>query len=139
LAESLVKINNGHMITTIFNTTKQDAELPNPVVRVVQLRDHDVCETAMIGVAEQEKGRDDPGQSRGDGVMAKLRTDHLNSEKKSLHGLCFDYKTVFLPGDKLACTNAARHTIQLEPGVTPLIHDPTGYPKVKRKRQTDKC
>jgi hypothetical protein len=74
-----------------------------------------VGETAVIVVAEQEKGRDDPGQSRGQRVIAKLRTDHRNSEeKKSLHELCFDYQDVFfLPGDKLSCTNAVRHTIRL--------------------------
>jgi hypothetical protein len=44
---------------------------------VVDLKDHDVGETAVIGVAEQEKGRDDPGQSREERVIAKLRTDHL--------------------------------------------------------------
>jgi len=88
---------------------------------VLDLRDRDVVETSLIGVAEQEKGRDDLGQSRGERVMAKLRTGHLNSdEKKSLHELCFNYQdAVFLPGDKLSCTNAARHVIQLEPGLPP--------------------
>jgi len=122
LAESLVKVNNGHIITSILNTREQDVEVPNPVVKVVQLRDRDVVETAVIGMAEQEKGRDDPGQSRGQRVIAKLRTDHRNSEeKKSLHELCFDYQDVFfLPGNKLSCTNVVRHTIQLEPGVTTI-------------------
>jgi hypothetical protein len=55
---------------------------------VVELRDRDVGDTAVIGMAEREKGRDDPGQSRGERVIAKLRTDHLNSEeKKSLREL----------------------------------------------------
>jgi uncharacterized protein YllA (UPF0747 family) len=99
LAKSLVKVNNGHIITSILNTREQDVEVPNPVVKVVQLRDHNVDEIAVIGMAEQEKGRDDPGQSRGQRVIAKLRTNHLNSEeKKSLHELCFDYQDVFLPG-----------------------------------------
>ena len=88
LADSLVKVNNGHIITSILNTREQDVELPNPVVKVIELRDHDVVETVLIGVAEQEKGMDDPGQSREERVIAKLRTDHLNSEeKKSLHEL----------------------------------------------------
>ena len=122
LADSLVKVNNGHIITSILNNTEQDVELPYPVVKVAELRDHDVGETISIGVAEQEKDRNDPGQSRGERVVAKLRTDHLNSEeKKSLHELCFDCQDVFfLLGDKLSCTNAARHAIQLEPGVTPI-------------------
>ena len=91
LAESLVKVNNGHIITSILNTTEQDVEVPNRVVGGVELRDHDVGETTVIGMAEQEKGRDDPGQSRGERVTAKLRTDSPNSgEKKSLRDLCFD-------------------------------------------------
>jgi len=98
-----------------------------------------VGETAVIGVAEQEKGRDDPGQSRGQRVIAKLRTDHLNSEeKKSLHELCFAYQDVFfLPGDKLSCKNAARHTIQLEPGLTPINTRPYRLPE-SQKEEVDR-
>jgi hypothetical protein len=101
MAESLVKVNNGHIITSILNTRELDVELPKPVVKLVALRDCDVGETAVTGVVEQEKGRDDPGQSTGERVIDKLRTDHLNSEeKKSLYELCFDYQDVFfLPGD----------------------------------------
>jgi hypothetical protein len=107
LAESLFKVDSGHIITSIPNTTEQDVELPNPVVKVIEWRDSDVCETAVIGVTERERCRDDPGKSRGERVIAILRTDHLNSEeKKSLHELYFDYQDVsFLPGDKLSCTN----------------------------------
>jgi len=121
LANSLVKVNSGHVITSILNTREQDVEVPNPVVKVVVLRNHDVGETVLIGVTEQKKSRDGPRQSGGERVIAKLRADHLNSEqKKSLHELCFDYQDVFfLPGDKLSCTNAARHVIQLGQGVTP--------------------
>jgi len=139
LAESLIKVNNGHIITSILNTREQDVELPNPVVKVVQVRDRDVVETAVIGVAEQEKGRDGPGQSRGQRVIDKVRTDHLNSEeKKSLHEVCFDYQDVFfLPVDKLSCTNAARHTVQLEPGFTPINTRPYRLPE-SQKEEVDR-
>ena len=91
MAESLVKVNNGHIITSILNTTEQDVEVPNHVVKGVELRDRDVGETTVIRMEEQEKGRDVPGQSRGERVIAKLRTDRPNSgEKKSLRDLCFD-------------------------------------------------
>jgi hypothetical protein len=108
LPESLVNVNIGQIITSILNTREQDVELPKPVVKLVQLRDRDVSVTAMIGAAQQEKDRDDPDQSRGERVIAKLRTDHINSEeKKSLHELCFDYQDMFfLPGSKLSSTNA---------------------------------
>ena len=73
---------------------------------MAELRDRDLVETIVTGVADQEKGRDDPGQRREESVIAKLMTYHLNSEeKKSLHELCFDYQDVFfLPGDKLRKT-----------------------------------
>jgi len=93
-----------------------------------------VGETAVIGVAEQEKSRDDPSQSRGERVMAKLRTNHLNiEEKKSLHELCFDYQDVFLPGGqmKLHKRGQAYYTVgagilySSSRGLPPLIHDYT--------------
>jgi hypothetical protein len=124
------KINNGHIITSILNIREQDVEVPKPVVKVVKLRDRYVGETAVIGVAEQERAKEDPGQTRGERVILKLRTDHLNSEeKKSHHELCFDCQDVFfLPGDKSGCKNAARHTMQLEPGVTPINTRPYQLP-----------
>jgi len=61
LAESLVKVNNGHIITSILNTREQDVELPIPVVKVIELRDHDVGETVLIRAAEHDKSRDDLG------------------------------------------------------------------------------
>ena len=135
LADSLIKVNNVHIITSILNTREQEVELPKPVVNVIELRDNNVGETVLIGVTEQEKSRDGPRQSRGESVIAKLRTDHLNSEeKKSIHELCFDYQDVFcLPGDKLSCTNAARHAIQLEPEVTP--HKYTTLPTTRSQRE----
>ena len=67
--------------------------------------------------------------------MAQLRANHLNSEeKKSLHELCFAYQYVFfLPGYKLSCTHAARHAIQLEPGVTPTNTRPYRLPESQRE------
>jgi len=135
LAESVVKVNNGHIITSILNTREQEVELPNPVVNMIELRDHDVGETVLIGVTEQEKNRDGTRQGRGERIIDKLTTDHLNSEeKKSLHELCFDYQDVFfLPGDKLSCTNAARHAIQLEAGFTPITTRPYRLPESQRE------
>jgi len=70
LAENLVNVNNGHIITSILNTREQDVELPNSVVKVIELRDHNVGETVLIGMAELEEGRDGLGQSRGERVLA---------------------------------------------------------------------
>jgi hypothetical protein len=89
LAESLVKVNSGHIINSILNTIKQDVEVPKPVVKFVELRGGDAVEAAVIGAAEQEKRNEDQDQSREERVIAKMRTDRLNSgEKKSLCELC---------------------------------------------------
>ena len=45
LAESLFKVNNGHVITSILNSREQDVGVPKPVVKAVELRDRDVFET----------------------------------------------------------------------------------------------
>jgi len=68
-------------------------------------------------------------------VTAKLRDDHLNEEeKKLLCEICFEYQDMFyLPGDKLSCTNAAKHTIQLEPGVTPINTQPYRLPESQKE------
>ena len=55
MAESLVKVDRGHINTSILYTREQDVELPNPVVKVIELRDSEVGETAVIGVAEQRE------------------------------------------------------------------------------------
>ena len=39
----------------------------------------------------------------------------------------------FLPGDKLSCTNVARHVIQLEQGVTPINTRPYRLPESQRE------
>jgi hypothetical protein len=136
LAESIVKVNNSHIITSILSTREQDVDLPNPVVKLAHLGDRDVGETAVISVAEQEKCRGDPDQSRGQRVIDKLRNDHLNSEeKKSLEEVCFDYQNVLHAGGQTKL-------IQTRPGILyswsrelpPQVHDLTDYPKVKRKR-----
>ena len=61
--------------------------------------------------------------------------DHLNSEEMtSLEEICFDYQDVFfLPGDRLSCTSAVKHTIHLEPGTVPINTRPYRLPESERK------
>jgi len=43
----------------------------------------------------------------------------------------------YLPGDRLSSPNAARHTIPLEPGVTPINPRPYRLPK-SQKEEVDR-
>ena len=92
-----------------------------------------------MGVTEQGKDAGDQNLSQRERVIAKLRDEHLDEEeKKLLCEVCFEYQDVFyLPGDKFSCINAARHTTQLEPGVTPINTRPYRLPE-SQKAETDR-
>jgi hypothetical protein len=115
IAESLVRISVGHVITIILNSKEEEIELTEPAVTVTELaRDNPVVIGAVDTVRENK--------DRYKKVLEKLRVDHLNpDEKESLREICFDYQDVFyLPGDRLSHTNAVKHSINLEPGTTPI-------------------
>jgi hypothetical protein len=65
--------------------------------------------------------------------------DHLNpEEKESLRKICFDYQDVFfLTGDRLSCTNAVKHSINLEPGTAPINTRPYRLPE-SQKQEIDR-
>jgi hypothetical protein len=123
--------------TSIINTTEEDVELFDPVVKVEELGDSDTSEAAIMGVTEQGEDRGDQNLSRGERerVTARLRDEHLNEEEqKLLREVCVEYQDVFyLPGEKMSCTNAARHSIQLQAGVTPINTRPYRLPKSQKE------
>ena len=129
MAESLVKVTDGSTLTSFANTTEEEIELIDFVATLEASVDYETSETTVeIGYCTQGGSLN---LSRGERVVAKLRDEHLNGEeRKFLRAICFDYADVFyLPGDKLSCTNAAKHTIQLEPGVTPINTRPYRLPE----------
>jgi hypothetical protein len=68
MAESLVKVDNGCVVTSIINTTEEEVELLDPVVKLQELDDRDTSEAAIMGVTEQGK----------DGVI-KILVEESNS------------------------------------------------------------
>jgi hypothetical protein len=55
-------------------------------------------------------------------VLEKLRLDPLNPEEKEvMQKVCRDCHNIFyLPGDKLTCTNAIKHSINVIPDMSPI-------------------
>ena len=139
LADSLVKVHDGHVITSVLNTREQEVEIPNLEVQLIELEDKNRDGVAVIGLTEQSKDKGDQSSSRGERVIDMLKTDHLNDEeRKSLFEICFDYQDVFyLPGDRLSSTNAIRHSIPLEPGVAPINTRPYRLPE-SQKEEVDR-
>jgi hypothetical protein len=104
-----LRVDNGYVITSVLNT-RQDVEIPSLEVQPIELEDNG-REVDVIGLTKQYKDSGDQSYSRGERVVERLRTDHLNDEKRSLFEFCFDYQDVFyLQGDRLSSTNAARYT-----------------------------
>jgi hypothetical protein len=55
MAESLVKVNNGCIITSIINTTSEEVELLVHVVKLEEIDDRSTSETEIMGVMGQGK------------------------------------------------------------------------------------
>jgi hypothetical protein len=51
MAESLVKVDKGCIITSVINTTEEEVELFDPVVKLEELSDSDTSEATIMGVA----------------------------------------------------------------------------------------
>ena len=139
LAESLVKVNNGQVITSVLNTRDEDVEISITELELREQNNSNVNEVLTVGLTERGTTKGNTSLSRGEQVISRLRTDHLNKEeKRTLQEICFDYQDVFyLPGDKLSSTNAARHTIHLEPGTTPINTRPYRLPE-SQKNEIDR-
>jgi hypothetical protein len=61
-------------------------------------------------------------QNREEKVLANLRLDHLNRDKRIIQDTCKDYQDIFyLKGDSLSCTNAIKHSINVLPGTSPIV------------------
>jgi hypothetical protein len=135
IAESLVSVKNGCVITSIIITTTEEAELNEPTVKLEKIEDGENRDIALLGATERGRENEDQSMSRGERVFAKLQDEQLNhEEKKLLREIYFEYQDVFyLPGDRLSYTTTARHTIQLEPGVTPINTRPYRLPESQKE------
>jgi hypothetical protein len=84
LAESLVGVDKGHVITSILNTREEEVDMPIREVQVIELAEIDSREVARMGFTDQGEDEDNHSRSRTERVVELLRTDHLNEEEKNL-------------------------------------------------------
>jgi len=66
VAESLVKLDNGRIITSILNTTEEEVELFDSVIKLEELGDSDTSEAAIMGMTEQGEDRGDQNLNKGE-------------------------------------------------------------------------
>ena len=84
IAESLVNVINGCVITSIINTTTEEVELNEPTVKLEKINDGEAGDIALLGAVEQGREKEDQSMSRGERVNAKLQDEQLNQEEKKL-------------------------------------------------------
>jgi hypothetical protein len=122
-----------------LNTRDEVVVIEIPCVRweryTADSQDGDICTSYVGAVAPVETKI---GQSRLQKVIANLRLDHLNSEEKRvIENTCRDYRDIFyLKGDRLSCTNAVKHSINVIPGTSPINTRPYRLPEAQ-KREVD--
>jgi hypothetical protein len=80
LAESLVRVDKGYVITSVLNNREHEVEIPSREVQVIELEGNDKEEIARIGLTEQCEDRGNQNGSRAERVVDMLRTDNLNEE-----------------------------------------------------------
>jgi len=63
IVESLLKVENGCVITSIINTTAEEVELSDQVVKLEERDDRNTSEAVFLGVMEHRKERSDQSLS----------------------------------------------------------------------------
>jgi hypothetical protein len=123
----------------VLNTNEANVVLEMPVVKwekydTEEFREGDRNEYAgSLASVRKEKTRNQISE-----VLEKLRLDHLNPKKEMIRNSCKDYHDIFhLPGDKLSCMNAVKHSINVIPGTSLINTKPYRQPKAQ-KAEIDK-
>ena len=124
IAASLARVEEGYAITSILITNETKVHVQKPLVKLdeVDLAWDIGCSTEFLS------------QDREKEIQTEIRLDHLNTEERMLLvQTCVDYQDVlYLPGDKLSSTDAARHSINVEPGIEPINTRPYRLPETQK-------
>jgi hypothetical protein len=123
LASSLTTLRGNYVVASILNTKEAEVMLEMPTIELEEYDAGKFSEGDPNGhVGSLASVRKDKTRNRIGEVLGKLRLDHLNPEEKEMmKKICRDYHEIFyLPGDKLSCTNAIKHSINVIPGTRPI-------------------
>ena len=77
LAESLVRVDNGHVITSVLITREEELETPGREIQMIELGENDSREIARIDLTDQDTDGGNHSRSRTERVVELLRTDQL--------------------------------------------------------------
>jgi hypothetical protein len=132
LASSLTRIEDHQAITSILNTRETDIVIDIPAVKWEKFRLENSGEDqpSYIGAVTPVEGKGRP--NRENEVIRNLRLDHLNSEEIAVMESREYQDICHLPGDKLSCTSAVKHSINTVPGTNPINTRPYRLPEAQK-------
>jgi hypothetical protein len=112
IAASLTRVVDGYATTSILITNETEVNVQEPLVRL------DEVDLTW----ERDRCTEFDSQDREKNIQTQQTLEHINTEERMLLvQTCLDYQDMFyIPGDKLSSTDAARHTINVEPGTEPI-------------------
>ena len=133
LPSSLVQVLGNQAITSILNTRDEEVEIEGPVVRLEKYEREEGEKNPKEPIGSVASVREIKVKDRLAEVLKKLKLDHLNpEERETMERVCRDYSDIFyLTGEKLSCTNAARHSINVMPGTSPSNTRPYRLPEAQ--------
>jgi len=112
LAVSRTKVVDGYVMKSILNNNDTEVDMQQPLVEL------DEVDPAWNRRCSTEFESQDTERE----ILTQLRLEHLiTEERKLLVQAGLDYQDIlYLPGDELSSSGAARHSISVEPGTEPI-------------------
>jgi hypothetical protein len=136
VASSLTEVQGNKAMTSILNTRDEEVIMDVPHVKWERYSpdgpdlENQTSYVGAIAPIEPEMGK-----NRENKVLANLRLDHLNSEERNvIENTCRCFRDIFyLKGDRLSCTNAIKHSINVIPGTSPINTGPYRLPDAQKR------
>ncbi|KAL4708112.1 hypothetical protein ACJJTC_009891 [Scirpophaga incertulas] len=111
IANCIVKINNGKVITSVLNTSDKSITVNNLLIDIEAVSDDEICfednyVTTQINKLNVDKLSNSVDPKRLEIIKSKLRTSHLNKEEKdSLEKIYTKIKVVIFHNERIQPNN----------------------------------
>ncbi|KAL4134764.1 hypothetical protein QTP88_006479 [Uroleucon formosanum] len=134
-SNTINKANDRKVFISMINPTEHVVIVPDQ--DLISIKSEEFMESKINAIRSNEETS--ANGSRLNKLNEEIHTEHLNKEEyDSLMTICKQFSDIFhLEGDKLSCTNAVYHKINVNPATQPINERPYRLP-YKHKQEIDK-
>lgn len=134
-SNTINKVNDRKVFISMINPTEHVVTVPDQ--DLISIKSEEFMESKINAIRSNEETS--ANGSRLNKLNEEIHTEHLNKEEyDSLMTICKQFSDIFhLEGDKLSCTNAVYHEINVNPATQPINERPYRLP-YKHKQEIDK-